>query len=58
MGSILSAAPFDFVYLLFYLKGLQVVEFRLMRLELGVEFVLACLFLEQVSASAITKYYA
>jgi hypothetical protein len=41
----LAFAPLDLVDLLFYLEGLEVVKFGLVRLELGVEFILACLFL-------------
>lgn len=41
MRSILSPAPFDLVDLLLYFERLQVVEFRLMRLKLCMEFVLA-----------------
>ena len=47
---ILASAPFDLVDLLFDFEGLQVVEFRLMRLELSVELVLASFFLCQESA--------
>jgi hypothetical protein len=42
---ILSAAPFDLVDLFFDLERFEVIEFRLVRLELGVEFVLAGFFL-------------
>jgi hypothetical protein len=45
VGRILSPAPFDLVYLLFYLQRLEVVEFGLVGLKLGVELVFAGLFL-------------
>ena len=45
MRRILAATPFDFVDLFFDLEGLEVVELRLVRLELGVELVLAGLLL-------------
>jgi hypothetical protein len=45
---ILAATPFDLVDLFFDLEGLQVVELRLVRLELGVELVLAGLLLREV----------
>jgi hypothetical protein len=53
MGSILSPAPFDLVDLLFYFEGFEIVEFGFVRLELGMELVLACFFLDNVSSSAL-----
>lgn len=50
MGGILTTAPFDLVDLLFDLEGFEVVELGFVRLELGVEFVFACLFLSPVLA--------
>jgi hypothetical protein len=49
--SILSFAPLDLVDLLFDFEGLQVVEFGLVRLELGMELVFARLFLISTSAA-------
>ena len=49
MRSILSPAPLDLVDLLFYFEGFQVVEFGLVGLEFGVEFILAGFFLNHVS---------
>lgn len=45
MGRILSFTPFDLVDLLFNLQRLQVVKLGLVRLEFGVELVLAAFFL-------------
>lgn len=45
MRRILAATPFDLVDLFFDLERLQVVELGLVRLELGVELVLAGLLL-------------
>ena len=45
MCGVLALAPLDLVDLLLDLERLEVVEFRLMRLELRVELVLASLFL-------------
>lgn len=45
MRGILPSTPLNLVYLLFYFQGLEVVELGLMRLEFGVELVLASLFL-------------
>lgn len=45
VGSVLSTTPFDLVDLLFDLEGLEVIEFGLVGLELGVELVLASFFL-------------
>ena len=45
MCGVLSFAPLDLVDLLLDLQGLEVVELGLVRLELGVELVLASLFL-------------
>jgi hypothetical protein len=42
---ILPAAPLDLVDLLFDLEGFEVVEFWLVRLELGMKLVLASLLL-------------
>jgi hypothetical protein len=39
--SVLPPTPFDLVYLLFYFEGFEVIEFGLVRLELGMEFILA-----------------
>lgn len=50
MGSVLSPAPFDLVDLLFYLERFEIIELGLVRLELGVELVLASLFLPRASA--------
>ena len=58
MRRILPATPLDFVDLLLDLKGLQVVEFGLVRLELGMEFVLACFLLPTVSSSNRTGIFA
>lgn len=52
MGGILSAAPFDLIDFLFNLEGLEVVEFRLVRLEFCVELVLAGFFLDYLLISA------
>lgn len=49
MRSILPPTPLDFVDLLFYFEGLEVVEFRFMGLEFCMEFILACFFLDHVS---------
>ena len=45
MGGILSFTPLDLVNLLLDFERFEVVELRLVRLELGVEFVFAALFL-------------
>lgn len=45
MRGVLSSTPLDFIDLLLDFKRLEVVELRLVRLELGVEFVLASLLL-------------
>lgn len=45
MGGILSSTPLDLVDLLFDFERLEVIELGLVRLELGVEFVLAGFFL-------------
>lgn len=45
MGRVLALAPLDLVDLLFDLEGLQVVEFWLVGLKLGVELVFARFFL-------------
>lgn len=50
MGCVLPSTPFDLVDLLFYFKGLEVVELGLVRLKLSMEFVLACLFLLDISS--------
>jgi len=47
MRRVLSFAPFDLVNLFFDFKGFQVIKFRLMRLEFGVEFVFTTFFLER-----------
>ena len=54
MCSILPTAPFDLVDLLLNFKGLQVIKFGLVRLELGVELVLARLFLRKMLACELT----
>ena len=46
----MSATPFDFVDLFLNLERLEVVELWLVRLELGMEFVLASFFLAYVSS--------
>ena len=51
MGGILSPTPLDLVDFLFYLQGFQVIELGLMRLEFGMEFVLASFLLPMVSYS-------
>jgi hypothetical protein len=51
MRGILSPAPLDLVDLLFYLEGLQVIEFWFVGLKFGMEFVLAGFFLNHVSSS-------
>jgi hypothetical protein len=48
----LPAAPLDLVDLLFDLERFQVIELRLVRLEFGVELVLAGFFLRLISPSA------
>lgn len=50
MRCVLSSAPLDLVDLLFYLQGFEVVEFWLVRLELGMELILACFLLPTVSS--------
>ena len=42
----MSSAPFDFVDLLLDFEGFEIVEFRFVGLEFGVELVFACLFLD------------
>lgn len=51
MRSILSPAPLDLVDFLFYLQGFQVVEFGLVRLKFGMEFVFTGFLLPMVSYS-------
>jgi hypothetical protein len=53
MGSILSPAPLDLVDLLFYFEGFEIIEFGFVRLELRMELVLACFFLDNVNSSAL-----
>ncbi len=56
MRGILSPTPLDLVDFLLYLQGFQVIELGLMRLELGMKFVLASFLLPTVSYSErITK---
>lgn len=55
MRSILPPAPLDLVDLLFYFQGFKVIKLRLMRLEFGVKFVLAGLFLLGVSLGSMKK---
>ena len=50
MRSVLSSTPFNLVDFLFYLERFEVVEFWLMRLEFGMEFVLASFFLPKFSS--------
>jgi hypothetical protein len=50
MRSILSPAPLDLVDLLFYLEGLQVVEFGFVGLKFGMELIFAGFFLNDVSS--------
>lgn len=45
VSRILPSAPLDLVDLFFDFQGLQIVEFWLVRLEFGVKFVFATLFL-------------
>jgi hypothetical protein len=45
MGGILSSTPLDFVDLLLNFEGLKIIEFGFVRLEFGMEFVLASFFL-------------
>jgi hypothetical protein len=52
VGSVLPPAPLDLVDLLLDLKRLEIIELGLVRLELGVELVLAGLFLPGASAKA------
>lgn len=49
MRRILPTAPLDLVDLLFYFEGLEIIEFRFVRLELCVELVLAGFLLLQLS---------
>lgn len=49
MGRILPSAPLYLVDLLFNLQRLEVIEFGLVGLELGVEFVFACFFLRPLA---------
>jgi hypothetical protein len=51
MRCVLPPAPLDLIDLFFYLQRFQVVEFGFVRLKLGMEFVLACLFLLTVRSS-------
>lgn len=51
MRCVLPPAPLDLIDLFFYLQRFQVVEFRLVRLKLGMEFVLACFLLLSVRSS-------
>lgn len=48
MGRILPSTPFDLIDLLFYLQRLEVIKFRFVGLELGVELVFAGFFLLSV----------
>jgi hypothetical protein len=45
VGGILPSTPLDLVDLLFDFEGLEVIELGFVRLEFGVEFVLASFFL-------------
>lgn len=53
MGGVLPFAPFNLVDLLFDFQGLEVIEFGLVGLELGVELVLAGFFLWCLSEVSI-----
>ena len=53
MGGILAFAPLDLVYLFLNFERFEVIEFGFMGLELGMEFVLACLFLFTMSVPFI-----
>ena len=56
MRGVLSLAPLDFIDLLFYLQGFQIIELGLVRLELRVEFVFASFLLPTVNYSeCVTK---
>ena len=52
VGSILSPTPLDLVDLLFDFEGLEVIELGFVRLEFGVEFVLAGFFLLDMSGTS------
>ena len=49
MRCILSPTPLNLIDLLFYFEGLQVIEFRFVGLEFGMELVFAGFFLNHVS---------
>ena len=53
MGRVLSFTPLDLVDLLLDFEGLEIVEFWLVRLELGIELVLAAFFLVIRSCDAV-----
>lgn len=53
MRGILSSAPLDLVDLLFYFKGLQVIELWLVGLKFCMELILAGFFLEDVRYSVL-----
>jgi hypothetical protein len=55
MGGILPFAPLDLVDLLLDFQGLEIIEFGLMRLELGVKLVLAALFLRHTAMIDVHK---
>jgi hypothetical protein len=48
--SILPPAPLYLIDLLFYFEGFEVVEFGFVGLKFGVELILACFFLQNVSS--------
>ena len=52
MRCVLPLAPFYLIDLLLYLEGLEIVEFWLVRLEFGVELVLASFFLDNMIYSS------
>ena len=54
----MPAAPLDLVDLLFDLERFQVIEFRLVRLELGMELVLASLLLGGVSDNGSRRLWS
>lgn len=55
MGRVLPLAPLNLVNFLLDLQRFKVIELRLVRLELGVEFVLASLFLRWFQVSNCWK---
>lgn len=53
MRGILSSTPLDLVDLFFNLQRLEIIEFRLVRLELCMELILASFFLYHISSSRL-----